>query len=489
MTDAAALGPERVDKRRLSLEAIKESKLGQALIGVGVAAVFFIIIFFIWEGFLGHLTSVTKVNSTLPLGSNAVTVGAPVEYNYVTVGKIDGEGRAPNGAVIARLALYPSLMKQVPSNVQAQVEPESIFGNQEVALIVPGGVSHASPRPLSAGDSIPPYTASPSTSLQGSVTTIYDLLKAVRPADLMTALDAVSTALKGEGTALGQSLVAGSNYLGAIDPHLQTIAADVQLLTPVSNEFNAATPNTLSVLSNSAVTAQTITADAIQVRDLLSEGAQATGQLNAVLQQVRDTLPQLLNQSGPLLSDINRNPNELAETLSGLGQWAAAWAAAESNGPYISVNANLPLANVNDAVDAALGYGLPGSLAGAIGPAHFNPPTYTAADCPNYGLPNPYCGAGGSPAAQPVGAASVGGSGSSTTSGSSDRAASTGGSAPAGSTVVAGAGAQPLSPYAEAQQAAEAIATALNGGQPTPEPAVATMLLLPLLASMSAGSR
>lgn len=208
-----------------------------------------------------------------------------------------------------------------------------------------------------------------------------------------------------------------------------------------------------------------------------------------MLQQVQSTLPQLLNQSGPLLADINRNPNELAETLNGLGQWAAAWASAESNGPYLSVNANLPLANVNDAVDAALGYGLPGSLAAAIGPAHFNPPTYTAADCPNYGLPNPYC-MGGSPAAQPVGAASAPGNGGSTgTAGSSDSAASATGPSPAGSTVVAGAGAQPLSPYAEAQQAAEAIATALNGGRPVSQPAVATMLLLPLLASMSAGQR
>lgn len=260
MTDAAALGTGRVDKRRYSLEALKESKLAQALMGIGVVVGFLLIIFFIWEGFLGRLTNVTKINSTLPLGSNAVVVGAPVEYNYVTVGKIDSEGRAPNGAVVARLALYPSLMKKVPSNVQAQVQPESIFGNQEVALIVPGGVSHASTKPLAAGDSIPPYTASPSTSLQGTVTTIYDLLKAVRPADLMTALDAIATALKGEGTALGQSLVAGSNYLNAIDPHLATISADVQLLSPVSQNFNNVTPNALAVLSNSAVSAQTITA-------------------------------------------------------------------------------------------------------------------------------------------------------------------------------------------------------------------------------------
>jgi phospholipid/cholesterol/gamma-HCH transport system substrate-binding protein len=483
VTDVS-LGSGQVEKRRFSVEAFEESKAARAILGTGVLVGIVLIVFYIWQGFLGHLTPIVKVNSTLPLGSNAVDAGAPVEYNYVTVGKIATEGRAPNGAVAATLDLYPSTIKQVPSNVQVQVVPESIFGNQELVLVLPPKAA-ASSTPLSAASTIAPYAAAPSTSLQGSVSTIYDLLTAVKPADLMTALDSLATALQGEGTSLGQSFVAGANYLGAIDPHLGTVAADVQLLDPVSTSLANASPAILGTISNSSVTAQTITAQATQLHDALTGGSLATSQLNQLVQQVQHAFPTLMNDSAPLLNDFTANPNELSQTLQGLGQWAAAWAAAESHGPFIAVNANLPIANLNDAVDAALGQGLPGSLAGALGPAHFNPPTYTAADCPLYPgeTTNPYCGSGGSPAAQATSSAGVAAASPSTATSSSASGVSA-----AGARSAAAPYSQSPSPYAQAQQAALAIATAFNGGQPAASPATATMLLLPLLAAMSAGS-
>jgi phospholipid/cholesterol/gamma-HCH transport system substrate-binding protein len=491
-----ALGTGQVKKSGFSIEALQESKAALAVIGAALFVGVVVMIFYIWEAFLGHLTPVVKVNATLPLGSNAVDAGAPVIYNYVTVGKIVSESQAPGGAVAAKLALYPSTLKAIPSNVQVQVVPESVFGNQELVLVVPPGTKSAATS-LTAAVHVPPYAAAPSTSLQGSASTIYDLLTAVKPADLMTALDSVATALQGEGTSLGQSLVAGSHYLGALDPHLSTVAADLQLLSPVSNSFANAAPAVVGTIANSSVSAQTITAQATQISDLLTEGNAAAGQFTQVLSQVQTSLPTLLNDSGPLLSDVTANPNELKTTLAGLGQWAAAWASAESHGPFIEVNATLPLANLNDAVDAALGQGLPQSLAGALGASHFNPPTYTAADCPQFpGEANPYCGTGGSPAASPMPASDPGPS-----SGASASSGSTG--APAGGTPAtysappsSGAGAQSASPYsqtpspyAQAQQAALAIATAFGGGRPVAQPAMATMLLLPLLASMSAGSR
>lgn len=494
------LGTEQVQKSRFTLEALEESRGARALLGLVLAAVVVAIIYVILEGFLGDLTTVVKMDATLPLGSNAVVVGAPVEYNFVTVGKIVSEQQARGGAVLAKIDLYPAKMKEVPRNVEAQVQPESIFGNQEVVLeVTPGQLVSATH--LAAGDTIGPYSAAASTSLQGSVTTIYNLLHAIQPADLMTALDSLSTALQGQGQALGQSLVAGSNYFGDIEPHLQTVASDIQLLDPVANDLQAATPNVLATLANTTTTAQTITNEASTLHDLLTQGSTTSAQLTSLLTNVETSLPALLNDSGPLLADVARNPNELSQTVSGLGQWAAAWAAAETNGPYITVDANLPIANINDAVDAALGYGLPGSLAGALGADHFNPATYTAADCPTYsGMPNPYCAAtasgaiGGSPAADPVGSAGVSAANTdtaaSTDSGSAaaDPADATGPSTGSTSTTPAAA-TNRSSPYADATAAAQSIAAALNGGAQPASPAIATMLLLPLLASMSAGSR
>jgi hypothetical protein len=202
-----------------------------------------------------------------------------------------------------------------------------------------------------------------------------------------------------------------------------------------------------------------------------------------VLAQVQATLPSLMNESGPLLADVTQRPDELDRTLSGLTQFASAVAAQEQGGPFLSLNVGLPVANISAGVNAALGYDNPASVDAALGPAA-NPPTYTAANCPQYpGITNPYCGRGGSPAAaagQPssVSAADVGLSprSNASTGSAQQNAAST----EAGSSLAADS-----YPYADELQAIESVASALNGGRPPASPGVAVILLYPLFASLS----
>jgi virulence factor Mce-like protein len=484
MAADSVLSTSQVTKNRWSLEALEESKLARVVLGFLLALAAVIIVVVIMASFTGHFTNVVKLDSELPTGSNAVVIGAPVEYLYVTVGKVASEGRAPDGNVGVKLDLYPSKMKEVPANVQSQVEPLSIFGNQYVALTLPVNAK-SSAKPLTAGDYIPPYTAAPATSLQGSVTQIYDLLNAVHPADLDTALTAIATALNGQGTTFGQSLDEGSLYLKGIDPHLQTLNQDIQLLSPVSQAGTAATPDVLGILSNSTVTGQTITSETAQLHQLLTQGTTAVSQLTGVLDDTESSFPALINGSAPLLQDVANNPKFLAETLAGLQEWATAWAQSKGSGPYLSVNAVLPVQNISDAVDAALGYQVQSSLAGALGAA-FNPTTYTSADCPQYpGESNPYC-SGGSPA----GAATPGASAAAVAAYVAPRNST--GATPAASTAAASTAAASASdpagatnPFAEELQAAQSIAAALNGGNPSVSPAMATIYLMPLLTSMS----
>ena len=442
-------------KRRLSLEGIQESRPLRALLGLLLAATVVGVIYAILLTFTGHFTNVVSINAQLPPGSNAVTVGAPVEYRNVTVGKVASEAPGTDGSVSVKFQMYPARMAKVPKGVLALVAPLSIFGNQYVDLVPPASPSTDH---LAAGDFIAPYSGAPSTSLQGSVTQLYDLLHAVHPADLDTALTAFATALRGEGTNLGQALSGASDYLGAIRPHLPTVESDLRLLAPVSGQLQAATPDLLGLLANSSVTSQTITDQASQLHTLLATGKSATGRFADVLQQSQNALIALMNQSGPLLSDVTANPNELSLTLQGLGQWAAAWSAGESQGPYLSVNANLPVPDISSGVNAALGYDNPASISAALGPA-FNPATYSSANCPQYpGAANPYCGTGGSPAATPVG-------GSSASAASYYRPSTSSGTTAQQQSVqqqTAQTYAGPSTPYTDELRAIDAIATALD---------------------------
>jgi virulence factor Mce-like protein len=475
------------ERPRFSLEGVQQSKTGRAVFGVVLAVAVAALVWFIVSAFTGQFTNVVRIRAELPQGSNAVQVAAPVEYRNVTVGKIGSESPGPNGTVAVDFEIYPKNLPNIPKGVQAQVSPLSIFGNQYVNLVAPGslGAGH-----LEAGDFVSPYTGAPSSSLQGTTTQLYGLLNAIHPADLDTALTALAEALNGEGRALGQTLSGTAKYLGTgVVPNLANVRSDIALLTPVNHELNASAPDVIATLGNSATTAQTITQQEVALHGLLTDGTKAVGQLGNVLQQVQTTLPELMNESGPLLADITQNPDELARTLSGLTTFAAAVAAQEQSGPFLSVNVALPVADISAGVNAALGYNNPASVDTALGAA-VNPPTYTSANCPQYpGESNPYCG-GGSPASQPAGG-TVGTvtplqaqSTSPAPAGATSTPAAGGPASDPASDLAAGAA---QDPQAAQMQAAMAIATADNGGRAPAAPGLVAIILLPLLASMAHG--
>jgi phospholipid/cholesterol/gamma-HCH transport system substrate-binding protein len=477
----AAAAPSPAARSRFSLESLQQSRPAKAVAGVLLCAGVAVIVWLIIEAFTGQFTNIVKIRAELPPGSNAVGVTAPVEYLNVTVGKIGAESEAPDGNVQVEIEIYPKNLPNIPAGVQAQVVPLSIFGNQYVNLVPPAqiGAGH-----LVTTDFVSPYQGAPSASLQATVTQLYGLLNAVHPADLDTALTAFAQALNNEGTALGQTLTGSDNYLGkAVVPNLSNVSSDFNLLTPVNNEINRASPSILGTLANSSVTARTITEREQEqaLQTLLTNGTSAIGQFGGVLQQVKTQLPTLMNESGPLLADVTQSPTELSRTLSGLTTFASAVAAQEQAGPFLSVTVKLPVANISAGVNAALGYNNPASVDQALGSA-INPPTYTSANCPQYpGETNPYCGRGGSPAAAPTG-------------GTVGMVRPLGAPAPASSGSVSAASSSPALDLAsiaasdpnQAEIAAtQEVATALDGGTPPAQPALATFVLMPLLMSIT----
>ena len=468
------------ERKTFSIEALRESRNGTAIFGVLLTAVALVIVWAIVSAFTGSFTDVLKIRAELPPGSNAVTVAAPVEYLNVTVGKVGSEAQGPNGEVEVQLQIYPKMLSRIPKGVQAQVAPLSIFGNQYVNLVQPASIGSDH---LEATDFISPYVGAPSTSLQGTVTQLYDLLNAVHPADLDTALTAFAQALNNNGANLGRALAGSGRYLGtAVVPNLANVNSDIALLTPVNNEIEQSAANLLATLSNSATTGQTITQQETALKAFLAQGTDSIKQFSGILAQVQATLPRLMNESGPLLADVTQSPDELSRTLSGLTQFAAAVAAQEQGGPFLAVHAALPVANISAGVNAALGYDNPASVDAALGSA-VNPPTYTSADCPQYpGEANPYCGVGGSSDAVPAGGTVGTVHPLQRSAAPAATSASTNSPLQTTADLFATAAAQPTG---SEMAAVQEVATALDGGTPPASPALATIVLLPLLSSLT----
>ncbi|HWD56410.1 MAG TPA: MCE family protein [Acidimicrobiales bacterium] len=427
---------------------------GQALVGLALLLVIVAAGYGIIAAFTGHFSTYDVVYADVPASGTGISPGSVVIFRDITVGSVGPLGKElPDGLIRVQLHMTPSDLAAIPSGVRADVEIATVFGTQGINLVPqPGAVAGH----LQVGETIDSVGVSKTTTLQGDATDLDNLLKALHPAALDETLSAIATALKNQGPQLGTTIGQVAAYLDQMLPELPDIVNDVRQFGPVADTLTRATPSILSTLSNGSVLATTISNDASQLHQLLAQGPATLSDVTSVLQGSEAAFEDLVANSATLLGDVASNPNFVAETLSGFDKWSKAFAAAESHGPYLSFSGDLTIQGSVQAVAAALG--LPGAsqlVEQGLGPQFFNPPTYTAADCPTYqGEAGPNC-----PRA-------------------SAAASATGGSAHA-------AGTDGVMTTPATQQASLKIATGLSGGKTPPSAAVATLLLQPVLLELA----
>jgi virulence factor Mce-like protein len=360
----------------------ERSRKALAVLGIGLVVVLVASVTVIVAAFLGKFTSYVGVSALLPAGSNAVEIGSPVVYRDVTVGKVASSGTVlGSGRVRVELHMAPNQMGNIPATVTASIAPLTVFGTQAVILEPPPTITAGR---LAAGAAIPVLSGGQNASIQDTITSLYDVLSGLQPAQLDEALTAVATALDGQGRSLGRNLVTFDQYLKQLLPQFPTMEADLALLAPVADQVAASTPNLLGTLSNLTVTAQTITAQQAELHQFLVGAAGASDQGAALLQATQVPLEDLVNNTAPLLKDLALTPQEIPAILAGLNQWATAWLAAERNGPYLQFSTSVPVSNATDLVLAAVGAPGAAGLVAAGLDGRVNPPTYTAADRPCY---------------------------------------------------------------------------------------------------------
>ena len=428
---------------------------GQALIGVALLLLIVAVGYGIIEAFTGHFSSYDVVYADVPASGTGISPGSVVTFRDITVGSVGSLGRElPNGLLRVELHMTPDDLASIPSGVRADVEIATVFGTQGINL-VPQAV--ATPGHLRVGETITSVGLSKTTTLQGDATDLDNLLKALHPAALDETLTAIATALKDQGPQLGTTIEQVAAYLDEMLPEVPNIVNDVGQIGPVANSLSQATPPILSTIANGSVLATTITNASSQLHQLLAQGTPTANDITGVLQGSESAFEDLVANSAVLLGDIASNPNFVAQVLNGFDKWSKAFAAAESHGPYLSFAGDITIQGSAQAVAAALG--VPGSdqlVEQGLGPEYFNPATYTPADCPRYqGESGPNC----PPAAS---AHSSGGSGQANASGTNG-----------------------VMTTQATEAASVKIATGLSGGKAPPSPAVATLLLQPVLLQLA----
>ncbi len=430
---------------------------GQALIGVALMVVIVAAGYGIIAAFTGHFSTYDVVYADVPASGTGISPGSVVIFRDITVGSVGSIGRElPNGMLRVALHMTPDDLASIPAGVRADVEIATVFGTQGINLVPQASAPRGH---LLVGETITSVGLSKTTTLQGDATDLDNLLKALHPAAVDETLTAIATALKNQGPQLGTTIEQVAAYLDEMLPEIPNIVNDVGQIVPVANTLGQATPPILSTIANGSVLATTITNASTQLRQLLAQGPPTANDITSVLQGSESAFEDLVANSAVLLGDIASNPNFVAQVLNGFDKWSKAFAAAESHGPYLSFAGALTIQGSAQTVAAALG--VPGSdqlIEQGLGPEYFNPATYTAADCPTYrGESGPNC---------------------SQAAAASARAA--GGTGPGGAI-----GTDGVMTTTATQSASVKIATGLSGGKAPPSPAVATLLLQPVLLQLA----
>ena len=229
---------------------------------------------------------------------NQLTVHADVKLRGVVVGEVR-KVRADGTRATLSLALDPGKARTIPRDVKAQLLPKTLFGEKEVDLVAPAlatGDDH-----LRSGDVISQDDSTTARETETALNDLLPLLRALKPQELSTTLDALATAIRGRGDRLGSSWVRQAAYLKALNPSLPTLQQDMQGLADLANTYADAAPAVLQTLDNLSFSSRSVVDQRAQLDAFLVSTRQFAATAQAITAENERRFVDLASSSRPVL--------------------------------------------------------------------------------------------------------------------------------------------------------------------------------------------
>lgn len=328
-------------------------------------------------GFSGHVGVTAEVEQV----GDSLAVGNIVTYRDVIVGEVHGFAPAGLGARLS-LRLQPDLASSIPANVTAIAVPVDLFGATEVVLVPPkrsGGT-------LRSGQTVPANRSAGVAGLQTALADAYDLVSAVRPAELSAALTALGNAINGRGDQLHDLVRQANTTLRTIAPTLPRLSATLENFATVTDQLAAETPNLLASVGNLLAPAREIVRIQSTIATLLGVATTTAGNAAALLEATGDDFVTIVTTQVPFLRALAASPGLAGSLVTGLGDVVRG---INSIAPRGRLRANAFVSGINLAGIVQTYLGKPSVVLNSSA----DPPLYTSADCPRYpGAAGPNCG-------------------------------------------------------------------------------------------------
>ena len=290
------------------------ARLRQRLLGVGLIVVIVGSIGLTIALFNKQFTSVVMVSLKTDRSGNQLLLNSDVKVRGMVVGEVRDITSDGSGATLL-LALKPDMVELLPSNGSARLLPKTLFGEKYVSLIPPAGDAA---RPLRAGDTISQDRSAAGIEVGKVLDDLLPLLQAVRPQDLSATLGALSQALDGRGTKLGDNLVRLNTYVGQLNTELPNIKANISGLADFGNNYTVAAPDLIQALDSLTTMSRTVVEQRTNIDSLYANLIGASGDLTGFLQANANNLIRLSTDSTPTLQLLARYSPEYGCLLNGL---------------------------------------------------------------------------------------------------------------------------------------------------------------------------
>ncbi|WP_099022317.1 MCE family protein [Mycolicibacterium palauense] len=261
--------------------------------------------------FAGTFRSYIPVTVTSDRTGLVMESGAKVKMRGVEVGRVGGitGGSQPVGL---RLEIFPDQVGYIPSNVEAEIKATTAFGAKYVDLIYP---QHPSTQRLTAG------TILHSRNVDTEVNTVFDslvgLLQQIDVSKLNAVLTALADGVRGKGDQIGEATTDANQVLAALNPRMDTVAADLRSAAGFSDAYSAAAQDILATLDAASTTSTTISDHASDLDALLLN---TTGLANSgigLLAPNMDSIADAINTLEPTTSLLLKYNPEYTCTIQG----------------------------------------------------------------------------------------------------------------------------------------------------------------------------
>ncbi len=247
-----------------------------------------------------------------------LTKGGDVKARGVLVGRITEVDSTGDGARIT-LELMPQQIGRLPADSSVMLLPKTLFGEKFVDIVVD---STSTARSLREGDVISQDRTAAARETSRALDNLLPLLQALKPAEVSTTLNAVSTALRGRGEQIGQNLEITEQYVRGINPDLTTLGQDFGGLADFADTVDATRPDLLAVLDNLSFLSRSLVDTSGQLSTFLRTTTTFDQELQTLLGDNEQRLVRLAADSLPSLQVYQRYSPEFSCLARGLEKQA-----------------------------------------------------------------------------------------------------------------------------------------------------------------------